>query len=169
MGSFISRFLDFVISHCEIVIQLATSRDASLVIKFVIVIFPFYFQASSSISAWEAKNQLNKQTCLLGWVNSLDDTSRRSYLIHDIETERNAEEFIKDKSFFSCEDFCRICHCGAEHEQLIAPCRCSGSTKYAHQSCLLAWIEMKKDKICELCLCEITVKRTGFKPPTQVL
>ena len=108
---------------------------------------------------------MNKQTCFLGWVNSLDGT-KQVCMIQNILAE-NATD-LKDKSLFSCEEVCRICHCGAEDEELINPCRCSGSTKYAHQSCLLSWFEMKKDKICELCLYEITVKRTGFKPIAQV-
>jgi len=110
---------------------------------------------------------VNKHSCLLSWVNSLDDGTKRTYVIHQISGENAAP--IKDKTLFSCEEFCRICHCGAEDEELISPCRCSGSAKYAHQSCLLSWLELKKDKICELCLYEMNVKKTGFKPLAQVL
>lgn len=127
----------------------------------------YIFQASSSLSVWDRKGQVNKQTCLLSWVNSLENSSKRTYLIHQISGE-NATS-IKEKSLFCCEEFCRICYCGAEDEELISPCRCSGSAKYAHQSCLLSWFEMKKDKICELCLYEMNVKKTGFKPLAQVL
>ena len=118
---------------------------------------------------WDKKaGQVNKQSCLLSWVNSLDDGFKRTYATHQISGENAAP--IKDQSLiFSCEEFCRICHCGAEDEELISPCRCSGSAKYAHQSCLLSWFEMKKDKICELCLYEMNVKKTGFKPLAQVL
>ena len=109
---------------------------------------------------------MNKHSCLLSWVNSLDDGSKRTYVIHQISGENATPS--KDKTLFSCEEFCRICHCGAEDEKLISPCRCSGSAKYAHQSCLLSWFELKKDKICELCLYEMNVKKTGFKPLAQV-
>ncbi|KAJ7370534.1 hypothetical protein OS493_031819 [Desmophyllum pertusum] len=90
-----------------------------------------YETASSSLSGWNKNRQGNKQTCLLGWVNSLDDhpASKRTYLIHHISAENS--EPVKDKSLFSFEEFCRICHCGAEDGQLISPCRCSGSAKYA--------------------------------------
>ena len=126
------------------------------------------FQASSSLSERDRKaGQGNKQTCLLSLVNSLDDASKRTYVIHQMSGEHAAP--IKEKSLFSCEEFCRICHCGAEDEELISPCRCSGSAKHAHQSCLLSWLELKKDKICELCLYEMNVKKTGFKPVAQVL
>ena len=126
------------------------------------------FQASSSLSVWDRKaGQVNKQSCLLSWVNSLDDGLKQTHVMHQISGENAAP--IKDKSLFSCEEFCRICHCGTEDEELISPCRCSGSAKNAHRSCLLSWFELKTDKICELCLYEMNVKKTGFKPLAQVL
>jgi hypothetical protein len=37
------------------------------------------------------------------------------------------------------EKLCRICH-GDDHvHDMIAPCRCSGSVKYVHRSCLDTW------------------------------
>lgn len=108
---------------------------------------------------------MNKQSCLLSWVNSLDDGLKQTHVMHQISGENAAP--IKDKSLFSCEEFCRICHCGTEDEELISPCRCSGSAKNAHQSCLLSLFELKTDKICELCLYEMNVKKTGFKPLAQ--
>jgi hypothetical protein len=39
----------------------------------------------------------------------------------------------------SDEDTCRICREGDEEEELIAPCRCTGSLKYIHRSCLQKW------------------------------
>ena len=33
----------------------------------------------------------------------------------------------KDSSSSEGSDFCRICHCGSEVEELISPCHCSGS------------------------------------------
>ena len=117
---------------------------------------------------WDRKAcQVNKQSCLLSWVNSLDEGFKRTHVIHQISEVNTAP--IKDKSLYICEEFCRICHCGAEDEELISPCRCSGSAKHAHQSCLQSWFELKTDKICELCLYEISVKKTGFKPLAQVL
>jgi len=51
------------------------------------------------------------------------------------------------------EDFCRICHCEADNEigRLISPCRCKGTLKYVHQSCLQQWIKSSDCKHCELC------------------
>jgi len=50
-------------------------------------------------------------------------------------------------------DFCRICHCGADSElgRLIAPCKCKGTLKHVHQSCLQQWIKSSDCKHCELC------------------
>lgn len=128
-----------------------------------------FCQASSSFPSWDRNScQGNRRSCLLGWINSLEETTRRTLFIHHLPVE--ICDPVKDMSLFSCEaEFCRICHCGKEDEELIAPCRCSGSAKFAHQSCLLSWFELKKDKTCELCLYEISVKKMGFKPFSQVL
>ncbi|VDN55292.1 unnamed protein product [Dracunculus medinensis] len=58
----------------------------------------------------------------------------------------------------SHERLCRICHCPSSlNDNLISPCRCSGSLKYVHMSCLLHWLticsrKLKRPAICELCL-----------------
>lgn len=37
---------------------------------------------------------------------------------------------------------CRICHCEETSEEyLIAPCYCSGTLRYVHQSCLQQWLK----------------------------
>ncbi|CAL1538008.1 unnamed protein product [Lymnaea stagnalis] len=51
---------------------------------------------------------------------------------------------------------CRICQVPGDSDYLVSPCRCSGSLKYVHYSCLLKWIEYssrktKKPPMCELC------------------
>ncbi|KAK3771050.1 hypothetical protein RRG08_002098 [Elysia crispata] len=64
-------------------------------------------------------------------------------------------------------NLCRICQLPGEGEGyysgksaagdiLFSPCRCSGSLKYVHYSCLLKWIEIstrktKRPPMCELC------------------
>ena len=49
-------------------------------------------------------------------------------------------------------DTCRICR-GEEsdEDQLFYPCKCSGSIKYVHQSCLVEWLSHSQKKYCELC------------------
>lgn len=51
-------------------------------------------------------------------------------------------------------DCCRICRCsGTPDNQLFYPCRCSGSIKYVHQSCLQAWLEHSGSTHCEVSGC----------------
>lgn len=54
---------------------------------------------------------------------------------------------------------CRICHSGEEDEELIAACRCAGTVKYAHQSCLLNWISKSGNQSCELCRYKFKTRR----------
>ncbi|XP_058791000.1 E3 ubiquitin-protein ligase MARCHF8-like [Phymastichus coffea] len=49
-------------------------------------------------------------------------------------------------------DICRICHCeGEPGAPLLAPCYCSGSLRYVHQTCLQQWIKASDTRACELC------------------
>ncbi|EEP75944.1 conserved hypothetical protein [Uncinocarpus reesii 1704] len=49
-------------------------------------------------------------------------------------------------------DTCRICRGeGSEEEELFYPCKCSGSIKFVHQSCLMEWLSHSQKKYCELC------------------
>jgi E3 ubiquitin-protein ligase MARCH6 len=49
-------------------------------------------------------------------------------------------------------DTCRICHGEAtDEEPLFYPCKCSGSIKFVHQSCLVEWLAHSQKKHCELC------------------
>ncbi|XP_069955048.1 E3 ubiquitin-protein ligase MARCHF8 isoform X3 [Cherax quadricarinatus] len=55
-------------------------------------------------------------------------------------------------TFSFSQDICRICHCEGDQESpLIAPCYCSGSLRYVHQSCLQQWIKSSDTRCCELC------------------
>ncbi|XP_014668661.1 PREDICTED: uncharacterized protein LOC106809936 [Priapulus caudatus] len=52
---------------------------------------------------------------------------------------------------------CRIClFPGDDREALITPCRCSGTMKHVHYTCLMKWLQIiakrsKKQPSCELC------------------
>ncbi|KAL9119887.1 MAG: hypothetical protein Q9187_003558 [Circinaria calcarea] len=49
-------------------------------------------------------------------------------------------------------DTCRICRGeGSKEEPLFYPCKCSGSIKFVHQSCLMEWLSHSQKKYCELC------------------
>jgi len=61
-------------------------------------------------------------------------------------------------------DICRICHCEGELDApLIAPCYCTGSLRWVHQSCLQQWIKSSETRKCELCKFEF-IMETKIKP-----
>lgn len=52
----------------------------------------------------------------------------------------------------SHERLCRICHCPSSlNDNLISPCRCSGSLKYVHMSCLLVCPHFNRINLVVLC------------------
>ena len=65
------------------------------------------------------------------------------------------------------EAICRIC-LDQGTEPLVSPCKCAGSAKFAHESCLLRWFFKTRRRRCEVCLSEVNVKSVGFKPLQKV-
>ena len=68
----------------------------------------------------------------------------------------------------TCEQpVCRIC---LEHgsELLVSPCKCDGSAKYIHETCLLTWFHKTRRKRCEICLSKVNIKSVGCKPVIKV-
>ncbi|MCP6362609.1 E3 ubiquitin-protein ligase MARCH6, partial [Klebsiella pneumoniae] len=60
----------------------------------------------------------------------------------------NIDNDGKEKGFED-PDTCRICRGeGSEEEQLFYPCKCSGSIKFVHQSCLVEWLSHSQKKYC---------------------
>ncbi|XP_002156095.1 E3 ubiquitin-protein ligase MARCHF11 [Hydra vulgaris] len=45
---------------------------------------------------------------------------------------------------------CRICYGSSEEEELKTPCKCLGSVKHIHQSCLMNWLRTGNNH-CEIC------------------
>lgn len=46
---------------------------------------------------------------------------------------------------------CRICYDNSSNEKLISPCKCTGSMKYIHKSCLDKCILYNKSNVCGIC------------------
>ncbi|XP_078377890.1 E3 ubiquitin-protein ligase MARCHF2-like [Oculina patagonica] len=67
------------------------------------------------------------------------------------------------------EDICRICHDTKDKEELVRVCRCNGSAKYAHKSCVLRWFQVSYRYECELCHYKMKIKKDGFKPVRERL
>ncbi|KAJ5628776.1 hypothetical protein N7490_011004 [Penicillium lividum] len=64
----------------------------------------------------------------------------------------NDPAFDEREKGFEDMDTCRICHGEATNEEpLFYPCKCSGSIKFVHQSCLVEWLAHSQKKHCELC------------------
>ncbi|XP_056452246.1 E3 ubiquitin-protein ligase MARCHF11 [Gadus chalcogrammus] len=62
---------------------------------------------------------------------------------------------------------CRICFQGAEQGDLLNPCRCDGSVRYTHQTCLLKWISERGCWSCELCCYHFNILAITMKRPWQ--
>lgn len=59
---------------------------------------------------------------------------------------------------------CRICYDDTVDSELISPCKCSGSIKWVHQSCLKKWVNTSKKDICPQCKFKY-IKKTQYKLP----
>ena len=92
-----------------------------------------------------------------------DGDSSLSSLENDNEDrggEREPSEAMKQHlrtRFHSSEKQCRICLESEETDdnRLIAPCRCTGSSKYVHRDCLQQWRCTRRDTAwsrCTVCL-----------------
>ena len=58
-------------------------------------------------------------------------------------------------------DVCRICRSGGD-ERLYHPCRCSGSIRHVHASCLTHWLQHSGNTHCEVRVCcAVVVARRG--------
>lgn len=72
-------------------------------------------------------------------------------LMNDPAYATNVDSGGREKAFED-PDTCRICRGeGSEEDQLFYPCKCSGSIKFVHQSCLVEWLSHSQKKYCELC------------------
>ena len=49
---------------------------------------------------------------------------------------------------------CRICLEREKISELVAPCGCTGSMRYAHKECLERWCQEKGSGCCEVCGCQ---------------
>ena len=57
---------------------------------------------------------------------------------------------------------CRICF-DSGSEPLISPCKCTGSMKWVHKSCLQQWINHKKDYKCPVCKEKFNIDRNNVQ------
>lgn len=82
-------------------------------------------------------------------ADTTDDPVREPDVMNDPEFDTNHKG--KEKSLDDA-DTCRICRGeSSKEEPLFYPCKCSGSIKFVHQSCLMEWLSHSQKKHCELC------------------
>ncbi|XP_075880616.1 E3 ubiquitin-protein ligase MARCHF9-like [Nelusetta ayraudi] len=62
---------------------------------------------------------------------------------------------------------CRICFQGPEKGEMLSPCRCAGSVRCTHQSCLIRWISERGSWSCEICYFKYQVLAISTKNPLQ--
>ncbi|XP_062267529.1 E3 ubiquitin-protein ligase MARCHF9-like [Platichthys flesus] len=62
---------------------------------------------------------------------------------------------------------CRICFQGPDKGELLSPCRCNGSVRCTHQSCLIRWISERGSWSCEICYTKYQVLAISTKNPLQ--
>jgi len=64
------------------------------------------------------------------------------------------------------EKMCRICHGGEEEGRLISPCKCKGTMKHVHISCLDKWRRVSQNSSsyfkCDSCNYQYSFRRTTF-------
>eukprot|EP01016_Furgasonia_blochmanni_P056318 TRINITY_DN9582_c0_g1_i2.p1 TRINITY_DN9582_c0_g1~~TRINITY_DN9582_c0_g1_i2.p1 ORF type:complete len:245 (-),score=10.33 TRINITY_DN9582_c0_g1_i2:94-828(-) len=61
---------------------------------------------------------------------------------------------------------CRIClnTSSADHDTLVAPCKCSGSMKYVHTACIQTWAMTKSLPVsCEICRTPLDIVSRAIK------
>uniref|UniRef100_A0A3P9HX75 RING-type E3 ubiquitin transferase n=1 Tax=Oryzias latipes TaxID=8090 RepID=A0A3P9HX75_ORYLA len=62
---------------------------------------------------------------------------------------------------------CRICFQGPEKGEMLSPCRCDGSVRWSHQTCLIRWISERGSWSCEICHFQYQVLSINTKNPLQ--
>ncbi|NXJ64411.1 MARH3 ligase, partial [Rostratula benghalensis] len=66
---------------------------------------------------------------------------------------------LATQSPFNDRPMCRICHEGSSQEDLLSPCKCTGTLGTIHRSCLEHWLSSSNTSYCELCHFRFAVER----------
>jgi len=110
--------------------------------------------------------------------NHIQNNSKKlTNLVHDnsnlidINPKITYNNQLKNKkiNIKSYEKRCRICYDDDKQEKLINPCKCDGSIKFVHQSCLEKWIETSKRDDCPQCKYKYIKKKICNYPKLEFL
>ncbi|KAK1792558.1 hypothetical protein P4O66_012505 [Electrophorus voltai] len=81
----------------------------------------------------------------------------RSHKRSTIKREEQHDQSQKREWVWQQEE--QICHSEGDEEcALITPCKCTGSLRFVHQSCLNQWIKSSDTHCCELCKYEFLME-----------
>ncbi|EFC37539.1 predicted protein [Naegleria gruberi] len=82
-----------------------------------------------------------------------EDIHSDENILNESTSNDNQEEIVNSDEQGQDEALCRICkQPAADDDPLFHPCKCSGSIKYIHESCLNEWMKhSNKGKYCEIC------------------
>lgn len=48
-------------------------------------------------------------------------------------------------------------------EKLIAPCKCAGSSRHVHATCLVTWFKKSVKHQCELCKSDVKIRKKNHR------
>ena len=96
---------------------------------------------------------INPETTTLVFVPDSPTTSSHSHHVSFLSwlSGRGSTSGQTNSKNYSA-NFCRICHEGeSAGEKLISPCRCYGSVRLMHRSCVEKWLSSTNHDTCEIC------------------
>eukprot|EP01017_Pseudomicrothorax_dubius_P021837 TRINITY_DN2348_c0_g1_i1.p1 TRINITY_DN2348_c0_g1~~TRINITY_DN2348_c0_g1_i1.p1 ORF type:complete len:249 (-),score=38.60 TRINITY_DN2348_c0_g1_i1:80-826(-) len=90
--------------------------------------------------------------------NAALGTSKSRNMKEGEEDAQNKSRLSSDSRVHYAKEFdetvrCRICmDLGDDpNQEMVIPCKCTGSIKYVHVNCLKQWIKSKQSLVCEIC------------------
>ncbi|KAB7505003.1 E3 ubiquitin-protein ligase MARCH3 [Armadillidium nasatum] len=114
-----------------------------------------HIQCESLSSQYHRFSNLNNTIT----VETQAPTSSRNQCIININPNSEEESSV---------DTCRICYGDDSSEEFISPCKCVGTLKYVHKTCMEMWLGSRYTNkyICDLCKVKIpvrTIKKSFFE------
>ncbi|XP_068229882.1 E3 ubiquitin-protein ligase MARCHF3-like isoform X2 [Palaemon carinicauda] len=109
----------------------------------------------------------NCQTTARSFLHSVNSLGINEFHPFALELSSNLEVAAKFQlgesslniTMASCGPMCRICLEGDGQEELISPCKCSGTLALIHKTCLEKWLNLSSCDTCELCRYVFTLER----------
>lgn len=119
---------------------------------------------SNELSSEERSKHFSSPKISIGHVYVYNFSPSTQPVDTIIEFPTPTEAIVKTKQVVisptaSSEPFCRICHEGDAHEDLLSPCHCTGTVGLVHISCIEKWLGASGSDMCEICHYAFTTVR----------